>query len=244
MKNLKFSPLYVARLSVNGVYSFGKSTYDLSIPVYRQIGAIPAAGLEQVHVTNVPLGAALNKPAKSALTGDLKLFDDERDRAFYEIKREVSTGVKSSVAAKKSAGSVLQLFLSPYLKLTELPFDIQTGVTSEMLAKYNASSDLKAAAVVLGIDGLFTSFEEKSNLFDQKFKSRNTEYAEKGVTASKLKSDATIALTMYYSLLEQTVNLAPNDTLLALFNQLDELRKNYHALEDSKEDKKAAKAKL
>jgi hypothetical protein len=243
MKNYEFSPLNMGMLRVNGVYSFGKSTYDLSNPVVDQIGAIPAAGLTQVHTTNVQLGAALNKPTKSALTGELKQLDTERDSLLIEIRREVSVGVKSSVDAKKAAGSVLQLYLSPYHKVEDIPLDIETGVINELLIKFNASDELKAAAVTLAIDGLFTLLGAKNTLFDQKYKSRNTEYSKKGDTASDVRAAAVAALSMYYGVLEQTVNLTPNDTLLALFNQLDELRKKYHALEGSDGDKPAETAK-
>ena len=242
MKSLSFGPLNAAKLTVNGVYSLCKSTIDLAKPVIAQIGVLPAAGLTHLETLNLQLGASVNKANKSAYTQELQQMDKERDNILAEIKREISTGVKSSNTDKKLAASALQLFMSPYWESNVLPQDVETGVVDDCLVKLNASEELKTAAVTLDITGLFASLDTKNKAFDQKFKNRNTEYAEKGEPATAIKPLVVPAYVQFCTALEQTVNLAPNDTVLALFYQLDELRKKYHALEGKPDAKTSTDA--
>jgi len=240
MKNLSFSPLYLSKLTLNGLYSLNRSVIELSKPVISQIGAIAAAGLTNLETINLKLGAALNKATKSAFTDELNVLDQERDEVFLEIKREVSVGVKSSNEAKRLAGSALQLFITPYNNAYKLAQDIETGVLSEMLSKREASPDLKAASATLNIEGLFTLLDTKNKAFDVKFIGRNTEYSERGNNATSQRQAVITASMQFFAALEQTVNLAPNDTVLALFYQLDELRKKYRLTEGGSDAKPAA----
>jgi hypothetical protein len=75
------------------------------------------------------------------------------------------------------------------------------------------------------------SVATKNAAFNVKFMGRNTEYSERSDSASTVKPAAVAAYIQFCTVIEQIVNLTPSDTALALFNQMDELRKEYHSQE-------------
>lgn len=231
MENHSLSPLYVAKLPINGIYALNKSTIELAKPVVSEIGPICVAALTYLESINQNLVALMNKNQKSSYTDEMKALDKERDAEIAEIKRVISSYLKSSDVEKKAAASTSQLFLAPYWYIGTMAQDIETGVVAEMLAKYKARPDLLAAAQVLDIASLFGTLETKNTAFDAKFKSRNTEYSERDISASTVKPAAIAAYLHFSTAIEQAANFTPNDTIIALFNKMDELRKKYHALE-------------
>ena len=236
MENHVFSPLYVAKLPVNGIYALNKSTLELAEPVVSEIGIIPAAAMTYLETINQNLVISMNKSQKSSYTDEMKALDKERDADIAEIKRVTSSYLKSSDTDKKAAASVKQLFLAPYWGMATLAQDIETGVVAEMLVKYKARPDLLAAAQTLGIASLFATLETKNTAFNTKFMNRNAEYAERELAASNVKPAAVAAYIQFCTAIEQAANFAPNDTIIALFNKMDELRKKYHTQEGGGKD--------
>ena len=234
---MQFSPLYVARLTVNASYAVNESVISLATPVRAELGAICAVALDQLTDVTTQLGQSINQNQKSIFTAEMKVLDKERDADTNLIFRIDNNYLKGTDAELKMAASTLQLFLTPYKGLPSQPIDVQTRVTKEMLAKYNSSPELKQAAAKLGIDKAFTSLEAKNNTMAARYEARNEEYASQAVSGTSLKPAANAALIQFCSILEQTANLMPNNTILALFNKIDELRKEYHALESGGEDK-------
>ena len=236
MENYAFSPLYVAKLPINGIYSLNKSNIELAKPVVSDLGSIPTAALTYLETVVLSLVQTMNKNQKSSFTVDVKVLDKERDTDIAEIKRVTGSYLKSSDDAKKAASSTLQLFLAPYWNIARLAQDIESGVVAEMLTKYKARPDLIDAAKTLDIDSLFVSLEAKNTAFDTKFKSRNTEYSVRTEAASYLKPAAIAAYLQFCTAIEQAANFTPNDTIIALFNKMDELRKKYRAQEGGGKD--------
>ena len=235
MENHSFSPLYVAKLPLKALYALNKSTIELSKPVMIQIGPIASAGLNYLESINQQLAVPLNNSSKSSFTKEVQRLDAERDTDINEIKRVTASFLKSSNLEKKSAASLLQLFVSPFWEVDGMPQDIETGIVDDMIAKYNARVDLMAAAKVIDVADLFVSAAEKNRAFDLKWKSRNAEYSERPESASSLKPIAVAAYIQYCTAIEQMMNFAPNDTVTALFNQMDELRKSYRSQEGGKD---------
>jgi hypothetical protein len=114
MSNFLFSILYVAKLTINNAFSLFKSSIELARAVEPQLSPVLVAALNQLAVDNDAFGKEINKNQKSGLTDDLKLLDKERDDLFAEIRRIVTSYLKSSDASKKAAAKSLQLFLAPY----------------------------------------------------------------------------------------------------------------------------------
>ncbi len=242
MSNLSFSPLHVNNLNINNTFSLIKSSADIAIPVKTYLGEIANAALAKMIVENESFGQQTNKNQKSELTDDLKPLDKDRDTSQAEINRTITFYLKGSDDTKKAAAQKLKSFLTPYWNTATLPLNTQTGVLSEMLDKYNASEELKAAALTLGIDGLFTALEAKNNAFDTVYKSRNEEVSGREISGSSLKPAAIASYNQFITAVEQAANLMPNDSLLALFNNLDTLRKKYRMLEGGTKDAPSADA--
>ena len=235
MSNLSFSSLHVNNLTINNTFSLIKSSVDITIPVRTNLGEMVNAALTKMIADNESFGQQINKNQKSGLTDDLKPLDKDRDATQAEINRTVTFYLKGSDETKKAAAQKLKLFLTPYWDAASLPLNTQTGVVSEMIGKYKANAELVAAAKVLGIDELFTALETKNNAFDAVYKGRNEEVAGRETSGSSLKPAAMASYSTFCTAMEQAANLMPNDTILALFNNLDLLRKKYHAMGGSKD---------
>lgn len=236
MENLSFSPLHVNNLSINNTYSLIKSSVDIAIPVKSALGDMINAALTKLMAANENFGQQINKNQKSELTDDLKPLDKDRDATGAEVNRTVTFYFKGSDETKKAAAQKLKSFLTPYWNAASLPLNTQTAVWSEMLGKYTANADLKAAALTLGIDGTFATLETKNNAFDAVYKSRNEEISSREMSGSSLKPAAISSYTQFVTVVEQTANLMPNETVIALFNNLDTLRKKHHLLEGGTKD--------
>ena len=236
MSNLSFSSLHVNNLSINNTFSLIKSSVDIAIPVKTDLGEIVNAALAKAIADNESFGLQTNKNQKSELTDDLKPLDKDRDGTGAEINRTVTFHFKGSDETKKAAAQKLKSFLTPYWNAAELPLNTQSDVVTEMIGKYKANEELKAAALTLGIDGLFTALETKNNAFDAVYKSRNDEVSGREISGSSLKPAAIASYNQFITAMEQTANLMPNETILALFNNLDTLRKKYHLLEGGGKD--------
>jgi len=230
MNNYSFSVLSVNNLTINNLFALSKSSYDIAIPVRTEIGGIPNAVLTQGITDNENLGQQINKNQKSGLTDALKPLDKERDNLQAELNRTVTFHGKSTDAAKKAAAETLKLFLTPYWTAASLPLNTQTGVITEMMAKYKANAALVAAAVTTGLDGTFTALEAKNMEFDTVYLTRNDEVSAREVSGSSLKPAAIASYIQFCTAMEQAANYTPNDAIISLFNNMNTLRKKYHAL--------------
>jgi len=230
MNNYSFTLLHVSGMTINNTFALLKSSYDIAIPMRTEIGVMPNAVLTQAITDNENLGQQINKNQKSGLTDALKPLDKERDNLQAELNRTVTFHGKSTDAAKKAAAETLKLFLTPYWTAASLPLNTQTGVITEMMAKYKANAALVAAAVTTGLDGTFTALEAKNMEFDTVYLTRNDEVSAREVSGSSLKPAAIASYIQFCTALEQAANYTPNDAIITLFNNMDTLRKKYHAL--------------
>lgn len=234
MSPKKFSTLYVAQLATEEIYSLSKSTIDLSTPVVDELGIIAAGALTQLSGATATLGTNLNKGQKSSLTDEMKTYETGRDNDLSSLFRIVKSYLKSNDPAKREAASKLQLFLAPYKGVARLPIDVESGVIFELTAKYNASDGLKAAAQSIHTTDFFASLESNNAAFDKLYNDRTIEKASKTDSASSVKTKTATAYNQYCTAIEQALAFTPSDTLLALFNQLDTLRKQYRPLESGR----------
>jgi hypothetical protein len=231
MSNLSFSSLHVNNLTINNAFSLFKSSADFAIPLKSTLGEIVNAALTRLITANENFGQQINKNQKSGLTGDLLPLDKDRDVTKAEINRTVSFYEKGSDEAKKAFALKLKLFLTPYWDVASMPLNTETGVISEMLAKYKDNRELVAAAQALGVDTFFTALETKNNAFDAVYKGRNSELSGRATSGSSLKPAAIASYTQFCTAVEQAANLTPNENILALFNNLETLRKKYRVLD-------------
>ena len=236
MAKLELSPLYTIDLKINDAYSLIKTSIEVTIPYRLQLGNIENAALDQLIVDNEKFGKQVNKNQKSEFTKDLGLFEKERISFAREIFRITKSYIKSADSNKKAAAEALNFFITPYKEIPNLPQNSKNGIISEFVVKYKASPDLKAAAVVIGLDSAFAGLEIKNTACDTLYKKRNEEYAARELSGSSLKPIAVASYTQFCTAIQQAANLTPNDGIIALFHKLDELRKAYRTLGDNGKD--------
>ena len=236
MDYISFSPLHVNHLTIDGIYSLNKSTIELAKPLAAVIGPIASAALSLLETNQQALGLSMNQAQKSALSSLIKGLDKSRDGELGEIKGIVRTYIRSSDETKKSAASTLHLFLTPYKGVASQPINIETGAISEMVDKYKRTPELVAAATTLGVSSQFSNLETKNNELNDVYLNRTADYAEHDTSATDVKPAAIAAYSQFCTAIEQAHHYTPGDTLTALFNKMDELRKKYHALEGKKGD--------
>ncbi len=234
----KLMPLYVGNLSTKEIFSLNKTTIDYADSVSSDLDPIATNSLKQLREYNNALGASLNKNQKSALTEEMQTYDQARDTDIREIFRVTKTYLRSRDEERKTAASILQLFLAPYKGIERMPLDVESGIVSEMLNRYKSSAELKTAATTIGVNAIFATLETNNAAFDRLYNERTTEKSERASPASSLKWKAIGAYTQFCTSIEQALAFTPSDTLLALFNQLDELRKQYRPLESKTKTKK------
>lgn len=235
METKSFSILHVNNLRIDDLYSLGKSTIEYATPFRESIGDLPAATLARLETDNKALEEQMNKALKSALTGPLAESDADRDNRFSEIKRHISTHMKGRDETKKAAAQNLEAFLSSYWDTNQRALNTETGVLSEMLAKYKADETLLANAAEIGITDMMTGLETANTAFNTLYQNRNTQESQGGPSASSLKSAVVNSYQQFCTAIEQAVSFTASDTLITLFNQMDELRKKYAALINKKD---------
>jgi hypothetical protein len=236
-ENLAFYALYPVRLAIEHLFSLNVSTIEYAKPVINSIGGVPQAIFSQLERNNSLFGAQMNKATKSNLTEPVTEGDTGRDDLYAEIKRNVNTASLASDPAKKAAGKALKIFLGPYWHMESKALNTETGVFFELFEKYNASETLKAQAATIGIADMMAGLEAANAGFGILYMARDTqETAKKAPSASSLKNSAVYSYNQFCTSIEQAANYNPSDTLTALFNKMDKLRKTYAKLMP-KEDK-------
>lgn len=241
MQTKEFSTLYLSDLRIDDLYSLNQATIGCANPVKDSIGEMPRLTLVQLEANNTAMGEQMNKASKSVLTAQLAEMDIDSDDRFAEIKRNVVIAVKGRDAAKKAAGENFQIFLNPYWNNNTKPMNTQIGVLNELFGKYNASANLKAQAVTLGISEMMTGLETANTAMGALYQTRNEQgAAAEGPSASSLKAAAAKSYEQFCAAVEQAVNFTPSEILTNLFNEMDKLRKTYASLAKRKDKEKEA----
>jgi hypothetical protein len=231
MSKFKFSPLNLGRLGIDAIYALNDVVIGQVSPLRSSLSGILAATYDYLVSTNSELGKSLRNRQKNLITDELEGLDAERDADIRLLFKICKNYQRRADKVLKNASNVMLLFLGGYKSLASLPLDVQTRVTREMLSKYAASEELKAAAAHLAIDHIFVSLEAHNNVFAQKYEQRNDEVAGKAVSGTSLRPALNAAFLHFCSSLEITLNYTSDPVLEALFYKIDELRKKYHFLE-------------
>ena len=238
MGELKLSNLHVAHLSNEDAGSMFKLSYEMGERFQTEMGELLKASLTKIKKDNDPFVKQINKLAESELTDDVVAARKLCNTCFAEIKRTIVFESKSRDANKKDAALKLEFFLKPYWDITKTPLATQHELSTELCAKFSADTTIKEAASTIGIDTLIAEFETDNQNFGTIYKSRNEEISQRETSSSDLRPAASQSYHQFCNVLEQAVNLTPNPSLIKLFNNIDELRKKYHALRHNAKPKK------
>lgn len=227
MSNYTFNSVYAFKLSVDDLYGLIKSTISNAVPVKTQLGDPEKAALSQLIADNAKFQPMVKNPRKVELTDMLVMLNDERKEIFSEIKRIIKLHLLGRDARKRTAAQILVLFFQSYWGIMNEPMNSITDILRGMFAKYKADNELNAAAVTAGIDILFTEFETCNNDFDDIYVQRAAIEAAHELSASEQKTIVSKSYSQFCNVVEQTVNYAPNEDILSLFNNMNDLRKTY-----------------
>jgi hypothetical protein len=232
MERKTFSDIRLHGLSNVNASGLFTGTIDIASSLRSSLGELAAAALTRFIDDNAAFKLQLNQSQKSALTGPLKDADINRDAIINDTKRKITFCMKDRDAAIKSEAAALKLFFEPYWHIDTAPFNTETDLIYDLLKKYNENAALKAKGVAIGIDAMMIELEPANTAFYELYKQRIAEKGDQKDTTSS--SDLRPAVTQSYidfcSAIEQTVNLMPSNAINTLFNQMDALRKTYHAL--------------
>lgn len=231
MELKSFSSLYTHRLPINDLYSLCQSTISYAKPVLPELSPVGQAVTAELEAQNNQMGARMNRSQRDALTPAVQLADDNRDACALDLKREIKTASLSRNVAKQEAGQQLLLFLQPYWDFDREALNTETEIIDQIVDSYQASTELLAAAGVIGVDVLFTELSSLNDAFNSLYNQRNAAIAaDAGPSAHELKSDVAKMYDQFSTALEQTVSFAPTASLLSLFHRLDALRRSYARL--------------
>lgn len=231
MESKSFYALYPVHLTVDNLFSLCKATIDCANPVKESIGSLPKAILALLETNNLAMGKQMNKALKSVLTEQITALDLDCDDRFAEIKRNVTTHLRGRNPEKKAAAEELKIFFGPYWDTDTKPLNTQISLLKELMGKFYASPKLKTHGATIGIIDMMAGLETTNNELAVVYQTRNDEGAAlDGPSASSLKSATARSYEQFCIAIEQAVNFTPTETLVMLFNQMDELRKTYARL--------------
>jgi len=226
-----FSPLQVGNLTANNVYSLCKSTIDLTIPLKDYLSNPICTVLNQLTINTEEFQHELNKSNKNEFFEKLIATDKVREKRFSVIKKIIAKQVKGRDQKKKSTAQNLDFFFTPYWFPVNKTMDAQTGNFYEMFARYHRSNSLSISAKIIGVDLLLTELEIINNTYDALYKLRIfREAIQPDETLSEQKSELCNNYMGFCEIVEQSLNLLPNDILFMLFNKMNELRQKYSIL--------------
>lgn len=237
MKSFLLNALYVFRLSIDNVLGLVKSTINQALAVKKDLGDLSAATLNQLIADNLLFEPMVKNPRKSEFTEKVNQASNDRKERFLEIKRTVKLHLKGRDAAKKAAAKTVDFFFSTYWGMINEPMNTVTGVISGMFEKYNTDVVVKAAAATLAVDTMIAEFETSNKAFDVIYNQRLANDAAHELSASEQKKAVCNTFTEFCNALEQAANYTPNESVITLFNNINELRRKYHGLEPAGKDK-------
>ena len=230
MKNLKLFSFRFNDLTNSDAASLMTQTCDHAFKVKDDLGEMANASLAELITNARGFSAQTNRPRKSKYSGQVN--DDRKASAdlFSEINRTVVFESKSRDAAKKQAALDFELFFHPYSALPKGPIGSQMEQTTEMIKKYKADPALLSGANLIGVDALMTELETDNNELKAAYETRTVNSGNHEASSSDQRPAATESYMQFCTIIEQAVNLTPNDSIVALFNYMDELRRKHSAL--------------
>jgi len=236
-EKVELSSLNVARLSLEDAGGLFNRTANIAIPFKSYLGDMVNAALADLIKSSDELMEQINRIDKSQLTDKVLAARKTNDDTFSEIKRIVVFMITSRDADKKTAAQSLEFFFTSYWDVSKKSLATQIELTTEMVSKFRADSKLMDNAKIIGMDMQMVELETSNNNLIVLFDARNQEISERKASGSVLRPVASESYKLFCTAVEHAVNFTPNDSLITLFNGMNELRKRYHALIPNKKDK-------
>ena len=153
---------------------------------------------------NVADGAYKYDP-KSALTEQIAKADDERDPLVDEVDATIKWGLKrASAPLIQQAAETMKRSWEHNKPSTKAAYEAENTALFQWYQEYQASADMQAAAVTLGIDQTIEQMMQKTQLVHDLIIERNR---QQGQQAQQIKlADARVLLDKAYKKMIQVLN--------------------------------------
>jgi hypothetical protein len=240
MEKKEFSTVHLNHLSNENAASLFVQTCEHAIPVADIIGEMGSKALTNLQSSSASFSAQANRPQKSKYTEQVVADRKVSSGILAEIKRKVAFELKSRDERRKQAAKDFEFFFEPYSDIARAAIGTQIEQTQEMIIKYHSKQDIINAALTIGVDTLMTELETDNMSLSAIYKTRTIDMGNHEISSTDLRPAATDSYIQFSTIIEQAVNLMPNDALFSLFNTMDELRKKHNALISKPKDKETA----
>ena len=230
MENLKFSTLYVYKLSNENLRGLIGRTCDDAEAATTAIGDLPNAILVKQRANLNDFSAQVNREQKSVLTETINSHRTDCNNCFSEIKRTVKFETKSRDNTKKAAALMLDTFLKPYNNLSKQTLLDQQESTKDMLEKFNANTTLTDAAHAIGLTTIFDELKTANTNLENTYNLRNNEIGTRTESSSQLRPAVIDSYQKFCASIELAVEFLPNTEIINLMKNMQDLRIKYHTL--------------
>ena len=230
MNQYEFSNLNVGHLSNDEAANLYQWTGNVAEGLKAGIGVMPNAGLVAFTAKTQPLIDQNNRLRENPITGLLKDGRKVNEDLWSEIKRNVTFELKSRSEARKADATDLNIFYKPYWDLSSLPLGKHIQDTDEMSVKYQADATLVAKGSTVGVNTAMGELISNNANMRSLYLTRNEQEGGRGVSGTDLRPEANEGYIQFCNVVEQSLNLMPSESLLTLFNSMNELRAKAHAL--------------
>jgi hypothetical protein len=235
MNRLKFFRLHANSLNLANLAGLVDETLFVVEPHASSFGEVGMRLVSKLRTDNNIMKSEIDRPRNSLLTSSIRQANEACDATLYDVKRSIKTGSKSTVAAKATAGKLMEHFMKPFWGLNKEPLISQISMTNELLSRYTGDPALQQAAQTLGIAELFTTLAQQNTELSNLYNQRLIEYASETSSASDVKETVSKDYNAVCDIIIRTVNVeVVPTTLLAVFNEMDSIRKKYSALSPAK----------
>jgi len=237
MKKISFLALNGARLSHDDIASLFQLTLDVANPVKDKIGDMAQVALANFAASASPFIDQINRLRESPLTIRITNLRTDDNAIVEEIKRIIVFEKKSRSEARKEAATDLEFFFKPYWDLDDRALGAHIKGATELSGKYLADAAIVAKATTIGVNVPMEELNVNNTSLASLYLARNEAVGGRGASGTDLRPAANDGYVQFCNVIEQSVNLMPNDTLITLFNNMDALRVKAHTLISKGKDK-------
>ncbi len=230
MEKKEFLSLSVTRVSNDDVATLFQLTIEAATPHKPLIGEMANVAFTNFEARAKPFIEQINRLRESPLTKQIIAGRKVNNDLMSEIKRRVVFETKSRIEPRRVAAEHMDYFYKPYWDLSIRPLGNQIKDTTEMIGKYETEAGIAANGQLIEVDVPMMELKmNNSNLFSL-YMTRNEETGGRAASGTDLRPAANETYVQFCNVMEQLVNLMPNDAILSLFNSMEALRIKAHAL--------------
>jgi len=236
MEKKSFGTLSLTRLTNDDFANLLQFTIDVAGSVKQVLGDVGRVALINLETSGLPYVSQTNHLRASELTVPINALRTQQISLMAEIKRIVTFEKKSRDEGRKTAAADVDQFFKAYWDIRKLVSWSQITHTTELLTKYDAEPSIMAKGTAIGIGVAMAELKTCNTALRTLYLQRNEETGGL-VTGTDLRPAAYDAYVRFCTVIEQLVNLMPNDMIITLFNNMNELRAKAHALIATSKDK-------